>query len=220
MSRELYAEIIQKALDLGGFFVFPHPQLPDYSPVSTELDDFWFVDYTGFEVMHGYSEAHFEANAKAYALWKDLLAAGKKIYATAGSDTHSDIKKTGLSTIYSTEQKAAAFLGYVRAGDFNPGAMGVRFAIGDTRMGGETSFAGKRLVFSVGDFHANALENGNQFKAVLMSDTGSVFSQEFTSDRIVYFATDAQADAKYYWVEIYNVTTGDMVGLSNPIWNQ
>ena len=65
-----------------------------------------------------------------------------------------------------------------------------------------------------------SLGNGDQFRAVLLDDTGEVFSQEFTAGETVYYAVDAQADKRFYRVEIYNVATDTLVGIGNPIWNQ
>lgn len=98
--------------------------------------------------------------------------------------------------------------------------IGVRMAIGETRMGGETAFDGKKVIFSVGDFHSYVTEKRSNFRAVLCDDTGEVFSQEFSADEMAYFAMDADPNAKFYRVEIYDADTDLLIGLGNPIWNQ
>jgi len=88
--REVAQEVASYILDHGGFFVLVHPTSPAEreSPKSGELMDYWLVDGTGFEVFFGYygPSENYEGTKQAYELWKQLLAAGKKIYATAGSD--------------------------------------------------------------------------------------------------------------------------------------
>lgn len=219
-TREDMAKIAASVRENGGLLVFDHPKLADNGPTSEELMDFWWADETGFETLYGYADKYYAAGMEAYKVWVQLLDAGKRIWATAGSDTHRNPRTTALTTVYSTEQSGKVYMSYIREGDFNPGPMGIRMAIGDTLMGGKGSFEGQKVIFSVGDFHEVALENGDQFRAVLLDDTGEVFSQVFTAGETVFFSTEAQADKRFYRVEIYNVTTGDLVGLGNPIWNQ
>lgn len=222
MSREDYTRLIESVQSNGGFFVFPHPRLKDNSPDSDDPMDFWFVDETGFEVFYGYTgPAEYTQETKAqYELWVQLLALGKRLYATAGSDTHGVPNTNALTTVYSAEQSAQAYISCLRAGDFTPAPMGIRMAVGDTAMGGQTSFAGKRLIFSVGDFHRSVTASRTNFRAVLLSDTGEVFSQEFTADEMAYFAVDADPAVKFYRVEIYDADEDILIGIGNPIWNQ
>lgn len=222
-TREVAQDLIRYIQDNGGFFVLLHPASPNATegPKSGELMDFWLADYTGFEVFIGWygpSETY-EQTKDAYELWKQLLAAGKKIYAMAGSDTHLNPKTEALSTMYVTEKSAQNYIDCLRAGDFSPSPMGVRMVIGDTRMGGETSFAGQKVVFSVGDFHSYVTDKRTNFRAVLVSDKGTVTTQNFTADETVYFSVDADADASYYYVEIYDADEDLLIGLGNPIWN-
>ena len=222
VSRNQMAEVIESVKRNGGLFVFDHPKDEGYCPTSEDIWDYWYANETGIEVFYGqYGRAEDSQLTKLhYELWKDLLAEGMRVWATAGSDSHQRPNTNALTTIYSTEQTGSKFVEYLRVGDFTPAPMGIRMAVGDTLMGGKGSFEGQKVIFSVGDFHEVALENGDQFRAVLLDDTGEVFSQVFTAGETVFFSTEAQADKRFYRVEIYNVTTGDMVGLGNPIWNQ
>lgn len=219
-TREDMAKIAASVRENGGLLVFNHPKLADNGPTSEELMDFWWADETGFETLYGYADKYYAAGMEAYKVWVQLLDAGKRIWATAGSDTHRNPRTTALTTVYSTEQSGKVYMSYIREGDFNPGPMGIRMAIGDTLMGGKGSFEGQKVIFSVGDFHEVALENGDQFRAVLLDDTGEVFSQVFTAGETVFFSTEAQADKRFYRVEIYNVATDTLVGIGNPIWNE
>ena len=219
-TREDMAKIAASVRENGGLLVFNHPKLADNGPTSEELMDFWWADETGFETLYGYADKYYAAGMEAYKVWVQLLDAGKRIWATAGSDTHRNPRTTALTTVYSTEQSGKVYMSYIREGDFNPGPMGIRMAIGDTLMGGKGSFEGQKVIFSVGDFHEVALENGDQFRAVLLDDTGEVFSQVFTAGETVFFSTEAQADKRFYRVEIYTVATDTLVGIGNPIWNE
>lgn len=222
-SRETAVELIKYVQDDGGFFVHLHPTYPAErcGPTSGLLEDFYLADGAGFEVFfgfHGPSE-NYDGTANNYEIWKELLAAGKKVYATAGSDTHTNPYDTALSTIYVTEKSSQNYVDCLRAGDFSPSPMGVRMVIGDARMGGETSFAGQKVIFSVGDFHSYVTDKRANFRAVLVSDKGTVTTQNFTAEETVYFSIDADADAKYYYVEIYDADADLLIGLGNPIWN-
>lgn len=223
-SREKTQEVIKYILDNGGFFVLLHPKsdIETESPKSGELMDYWWADGVGLEVFFGYycASEEYDKTKEAYELWKELLAAGKKIYATAGSDTHTNPYDTALSTIYVTEKSSQNYIDCLRAGDFSPSPMGVRMVIGDTRMGGTTVFAGQKVIFSVGDFHSYVTDKRTNFRAVLVNDKGEVLSQNFTAEETVYFSIDADADAKYYYVEIYDTDEDLLIGLGNPIWNQ
>lgn len=222
ISREQMIQIVESVKRNGGLFVFNHPLDPGYGPTSGELEDFWYADDTAIEVFYGaYGPAEqYELKAEQYDLWKQLLAAGKRVWASAGSDTHSYPNYNALSTVYASEKNAAGYIARLRVGDFAPSPMGIRMVIGDTTMGGQGSFEGQKVIFSVGDFHASVLEKHKHFKAVLLDDTGEVFSQEFSAEEMAYFSVEADNTKKFYRVEIYDADTDLLIGLGNPIWNQ
>jgi hypothetical protein len=221
ISRDQMIQIVESVKRNGGFFVFDHPVDPGYCPTSGELLDYWYVDDTAIEVFYGaYGPAeNYELMNEQYTLWKNLLAAGKRVWASAGSDTHANPNHNALSTIYSSEKSGAAYVDRLRVGDFAPSPMGVRMVIGDTLMGGQGSFDGQKVIFSVGDFHESVLAKYKKFRVALCNDAGQVFSQEFSADEMAYFSIDADNNSKYYWVEIYDVATDLLIGIGNPIWN-
>ena len=220
LEKERMMELVQAIRDKGGMFVHVHPKSPDYI-VSEEPLDYWFGDETGLEVFYGYSgyAPAQSSTQKNYELWTDLLALGKRVWATAGSDQHNTANTNALTTVYTKEANAQAYLERFRQGDFVCGPVGIRMAIGDATMGGVTSFAGKRVVFSVGDFHSTAYNSAQTYRVDLLDDQGVVFSQEFDPTQTQYFAVDAQ-DVAFYRVEIHNVTTGLIHAIGNPIWNE
>ena len=221
ISREQMIQVVEAVRENGGLFVFNHPLDPGYGPDSGELMDFWYADETAIEVFYGaYGPAElYELMDESYELWKQLLAAGKRVWATAGSDTHRSPNHWALSTIYASEKNATAYFERLRVGDFAPSPMGVRMVIGDATMGGQGSFEGQKVIFSVGDFHESVLVKYKKFRVALCNDAGEVFSQEFTADEMAYFSIDADNNSKYYWVEIYDAVSDLLIGIGNPIWN-
>ena len=220
-TMEQMRELVQIIKDNNGMFVHVHPKSVGCINSANPLD-YWFGDYTGLEVFYGYrGYAPETENAQHnYELWISLLALGKKVWATAGSDKHNIPNTDALSTVYAAQKDAKVYFEHFKVGDFVCGPVGIRMTIGDATMGGETSFAGQKVVFSVGDFHESAYNPHHKYLVELHDDQGVVFSQILEDPtQTTYFAVDAKEDAAFYRVEIHNDTTGYMHALGNPIWN-
>lgn len=220
-SKEQMAQLIEIIQKNNGMFVNVHPKANGYVDSPNPLD-YWYADYTGLEVFYGYSGPAPEqpSTQRNYELWTNLLKMGKKVWATAGGDKHAMPNTHALSTVYSTAKDAKEYFEYFKVGDFVCGPVGIRMAIGDATMGGETAFAGNRVVFSVGDFHKSAYNPAHKYRVELHSDKRIVFSQELTDPtQTTYFAVDADENAAFYRVEIRDMTTNLMHALGNPIWN-
>lgn len=220
-DKEDLAKLISIVREHGGMFVLVHPKSPNYI-VSENPMDYWFADYCGLEVFYGYGgyAPSRSVTQKNYELWKDLLSMGKKIWCTAGSDKHKDPNTDALTTVYSEAQDAATYMSHIASGDMVCGPVGIRMTIGDATMGGETSFAGQRVIFSVGDFHQSAYASAHTYQVELYSDQGLVFKQKLNDPtELAYFAIDADPNASFYRVEVYNLSTGMLHALGNPIWN-
>jgi hypothetical protein len=220
----------------GGFFVHPHPALIMQSDNAL---DYWFSDETGFEIF--YYNMDNEMTHKNYELWVDILSKGKRIFAIAGGDGHSCCSDGALTTIYAQERSSAGLLRFLRVGDFVCGAVGVRMCIGNQSMGGVCSFKDKRLIVSVGDFHKSVLFLDHDYRIDILDDKGVIFSSPVavgknyqpvvfknggikSFDKITvddcYFAIDANDDAKFYRVEIFDETRKLRIAIGNPIWNE
>lgn len=215
-----FREVVQDILDRGGFFTHVHPLYDEYL-ISDDPLDYWFGDYTGFEVMTGTSKSFnlsHKENLEAYEMWVQLLNMDKILFATFGSDNHRDSDVACLSTIYAEEQNNQKLLEYVRKGDFTAGPVGIRMCIGDAVTGSKTAFVGKRLVIAVDNFHSQAMKSSHQYRLDLYNEKGLVFSQEFNSAEAAYFAIDAE-DCKYYRANVYDVTENYIFAVGNPIWN-
>ena len=126
----------------------------------------------------------------------------------------------GLSTVYSSQKLDTSYIEQLRKGNYTAGPVGVRMNIGETTMGGTGDFSGKRVVFSVGDFHANFSDPSHTYRVDLVSDTGVVFSQKLVPGETQYFAIDADETAKFYRVEVHDENLPyTLLALGNPIWN-
>lgn len=232
MSSETFTNIIQDVLASGGYVVIPHPSSTsaEYAPegwegqwVSEDPLEYYFCDGIGYEVFYHYSdkeENRTVATKANYDIWTGMLAAGKKVYASAGSDCHRLPVDRGLSTVYSSQALDTAYIEQLRKGNYTAGPVGVRMTIGDATMGSTTDFNGQRIVFSVGDFHENYADSSHTYRVDLISDTGVVFSQEINPGETTYFAIDADENAKFYRVEVHDESLSySLLALGNPIWN-
>lgn len=216
-----FNELITAVKEAGGFFVIPHPSATEDQYTEDALA-YWFQDETGFEVFYGNNFASTknwitEAN---YLLWTKLLAEGKRIWATSGNDDHELPEIICLSTVYSEEDTAQSHISHLRVGDFTAGPVGIRMCVGDTAMGGQGSFENQRLVFSISDFHEYIGNSNYKYRVDLYDDQGVIYSQEISYGETLYFATDADPDARFYRVEIYDITQQMLLALGNPIWNE
>ena len=214
-TTERFCELINALLSHGGFFVYPHPKqlMKSENPL-----DYWFVDNTGLEVF--YEDMRSEHTKNNYKLWCDLLALGKKVYATAGCDKHKCCQDTALTTIYASEKSSRGFLQYLREGDFVCGSVGIRMAIGDARMGSTTDFDGKKLTVLISDFHKSVRNPEHEFRMDVITDKGVVFSSKIDPVEMQAFTLDAESDAAFYRVEIFDENQDLRITIGNPIWNE
>lgn len=208
-----FGELIDAVKARGGFFVHPHPK---QLMVSEDPLAYWFRDETGIEVFYGNMANQHTANN--YALWVDLLAAGKRVWACAGGDGHKCCADTALTTIYAEEHAGAAYLPHLRVGDFVCGGVGMRMCIGDMPMGGRTALAGKRLVLGIGDFHRTVKITDHQYRVDIITDQGVVHSEEIGCEEPNYIAIDTE-DAAFYRAEVFDTSRNLRIAIGNPIWN-
>ncbi len=212
-TRARFSELISAVKAKGGFFVCPHPT---QIMKSDDPCDYWFQDETGMEIF--YIDMVNPETVANYDVWTGLLACGKRVWACAGGDGHGCASDAALTTIYAEERSAEAYLKHLRAGDFTCGPVGIRMCIGETKMGGQCSFEGKRLVLSVGDFHKSIAFADHTYRVEVINDKGVVFSQEVSCDEVFSFAMDTEKCA-FYRIEIFDATRNLRIAIGNPIWN-
>lgn len=221
MTSDRFNEVINKVKENGGLFVIPHPTSTN-EKIPENAMDLYFQDYVGYEVFYGCNmdDSKNEKTAANYKLWTDMLAQGARVWCSAGNDDHFLPQAKCLSTVYSEGGNAKSHIVHLRVGDFTAGPVGIRMCIGDTVMGSSGSFQNQRLVFSVGDFHQDIALEKYTFRITLMDNRGEVFSQEIKGNETVAFAMDVDENARFYRVEVYNVTLDKLTALGNPIWNE
>ena len=213
-TKKRFGELITALKAKGGFFVHPHPK---QVMVSDDPLDYCFQEETGIEVFYNDNQSGY--TSRNYALWLELLAAGKRIWACAGGDYHKGPNTSALTTIYAEKKSNKAYLSHLREGDFICGPIGIKMAIGDTKMGGKCSFEGKRLIFSVGDFHPHHLVDSHEYRVYLYDDSGFITSRTIDPHTVNYFAFDCKP-CKFYRLEVFDYSQKVRVAIGNPIWNE
>lgn len=217
-TRQELEALVKAIQDKGGMFVHVHPKHKGCLDSDDPLD-YWYGDWTGIEVLNTYhSDRNGPNTQNNYKLWVDLLALGKKVWATSGSDEHGMPSDKSISTVYAEERLATSYFSHIRVGDFTCGPVGIRMCVGDTVTGTECDFTGKRLVFSVGDYHKTVLNPYHTYRVDLISDSGVVFSKDVSCEETAWFAMDAE-NVKFYRVEVWDTTDNSRIGIGNPIWN-
>lgn len=220
-TRKEMMELVKCIQENGGFFTHVHPLYEKYMKSYDPLE-YWFGDGMGFEVLcGGDGNMSYPNNMKAREVWIQMLDAGKRVFATSGSDTHKMPSTVSLTTVYSPEQNATAILNVIREGDFTAGPVSIRMAMGENATGSVCSFENQRLVIAVSDFHSKEYMPGHTYRLDLYDETGLVFSQELEDPTHTnYFAIDADAGRRYYRAEVYDVTCDYIFAIGNPIWNE
>lgn len=214
-----FTEVCKAIYANGGFVSLVHPKSPDYI-TSDDPADAYFMDGIAMEVFYTYHTTRDGwKTAENYKLWTNMLKAGYKVYATAGNDEHRMPSDKAVSVIYAAERTADAWVNQQRCGNFVAGGVGIRAAVGDTMMGGTTEFTGKRFAFSVGDFHNSLYNPDHIYRVDVLDQNGVVFSEKITCTEVSYFAFDANTASNYYYIEVYDETTGSRIAIGNPIWN-
>ena len=159
-----------------------------------------------------------------------MLEAGKKVWATAGSDNHRLPTYESLTAMYTVKDHKDDYMAAVRAGNMAPGWVGIRMNVNGTAMGGETSFAGQRLQFSVGEIYAaeqadslgtpSPYVEGHTYRVELYDDGGILMTAQIDPREVNYFAIDCDETAMFYRVVVWDETDNERIGVSNPIWNK
>jgi hypothetical protein len=93
-------------------------------------------------------------------------------------------------------------------------------AIGDARMGSTTDFDGKKLTVLISDFHKSVRNPEHEFRMDVITDKGVVFSSKIDPVEMQAFTIDAESDAAFYRVEIFDENQDLRITIGNPIWNE
>ena len=216
IGKETMQKIIADLKEMGGMFVLAHPMQTGGIKAGSEA--YFYADYTGIEVFYqNYTNEHSKKN---YKLWTDLLAKGKRVWATAGCDRHNAPDALALTTVYAEEKTAKSILSHAASGDFVCGFAGIRMCVGDAKMGSSTDFNGKTLILSVGDYYKNFHRDDRSYRVDIISDQGVVASLYTKDASTHYFAFNADENAKFYRVEVHDEKRKEsLIAIGQPIWN-
>lgn len=235
-TKAEFATFIKDVMVAGGFVNLPHPmQGPgedengNAQEYSTNLEDFIFdvKDEAGKQLIYGFHVITSNINSgntqENYVAWKELLANGYRVYATAGSDRHAELNANTLTSIYANTTAADVDKGelvtQLQSGDFVAGSVGIQMCIGNTLMGGSCDFTtNTRLVIGVGTIHSGMLVEGHKYRVEVLNEDGIVYSQQIATDGTTKIALDT-TECDFYRVEVYDATTGVRIAVGNPIWN-
>lgn len=237
-----FGDFIKTVQNNDGFFVIPHPnQLRGSAPYAANALGYVFkdsrgnaVERIGFEVIA--RSAYDAETGKNYEYWKQLLRAGYKYYACAGSDLHGSctIKggdgnlriKKAITSVYTkvSEKNDEGYLKQFIKGNFTAGAVGIKMCIGDrttgnaVAMGSECDFKGKKLVVQIGEFY-NYLDASKTYRVEIHTEDGLVYKQNVKANENTLIVFETNENAKFYRVEVRYAQNNTCVAYGNPIWN-
>ena len=212
-SRERYFELFDYVRSIGGMVVHAHPKT---MLVSSDPLDYYFGEHSFIETI--YDTVYTAATRNNYKLWQDILALGKHVYASGGSDSHGGTKNTALAAFYTEKRHSSLFFDRMKKGDFNVGSMGIKMCIGEHPMGDETSFEdGMILSIRVCDYFDRDRQDNTVYSLRVFTDEGLAFESDFDGSEAQSLQLKVKK-RKFYRADIYDKTHECVVGISNPIW--
>lgn len=212
-TREHFLELAEYVKSIGGIMVHPHPKT---MLASDDPLDYYFGEHTFIETIYGNPYTH--ASIRNYDVWCKILALGKHMYTSSGTDTHGAVANTALSAFYTREKNGLAFFNQFRSGDFTVGNVGIQMCIGDSPMGSEIGPSEeKTLLIRLKDFYAPMFAENNTYELRVITDRGIAFAAQYNGKYPQDVAIEVR-DRKFYRAEIFDVTYGVRVAIGNPIW--
>ena len=213
-TKERFMELTRYIQSIGGMMVHPHPKS---MMVSKNPLDYYMGEHMYLEVMVGGYRHH--SSIRSYDLWCDILALGKHVWASGGSDTHGGVSNGCVSTFYSKEKSGRAFFDVMHSADYAVGALGIQMMIDGHPMGSELTYHdGMRLTLRVGDFHAPAFRENTAYELRVYTDKGLAYASMFNGRETQYLSLAVQQRA-FYRAEVVDLTHGGFrIAVGNPIW--
>lgn len=212
-TKKRFFELTEFVQSIGGIIVHPHPKsvLASDDPL-----DYYLGEHTFMEVI--YTAPTTPATYKNYDLWVKLLALGKRVYASTGSDSHGDVSNQALATFYTHKKSGLTFFEQMRSADFTVGAVGMKMCIDDHPMGSEIPYrAGMLLTLSIDDFHEFAWSKKSAYELRIVTDRGVAYRSMFSGKHPQKLTIEVQKRA-FYRAEIYDLTNRCWCAIGNPIW--
>lgn len=212
-TQERFKELVAYIQSIGGAVVHPHPKM---MICSSDPLDYYIGEHTFLETLYDKYGSNY--SSRNYNLWKQLLALGKHVFASGGSDTHGGVRNDTISTFYTKEHSGISFFETMKTGDFSVGAVGIQMAIGEHAMGSELSFSdGMVLKVRIGDFYKHALSENGNYEVRIFTDKGLAYASSYNGLLTQTIALKVEKRA-FYRVEIFDLNGGFVIAHSNPIW--
>ena len=213
-TKERFMELTKYVQSIGGIMVHPHPKT---MMASENPLDYYMGEHMYLEVMVASYRHH--SSIRSYDLWCDILAEGKHVWASGGSDTHGGVSNGCVSTFYSKEKSGRAFFERMRTADYAVGAFGIQMMIDGHPMGSELIYRdGMRLCLRVGDLHAPAVRENTAYELRVYTDKGLAYASMFNGKEPQYLSLAVQKRA-FYRAEVVDLTHGGYrMAVGNPIW--
>jgi hypothetical protein len=212
-TKERFSELVKFVYSVGGIVVHAHPKIlmSSHDPL-----DYYIGERTYVETL--YEEYGSNTSHRNYNLWCQLLALGKHVLVSSGSDTHARIKNNPVATFYTKEKNGRAFFEQMRSGDYTVGPIGIKMTLGKNPIGSELEYKdGEILLIKLGDFYRHAFRNNNVYELRVISDKGVVYSSRFDGKEAQSLAIRVKKRA-FYRAEVVDITRGYRLAMTNPIW--
>ena len=212
-TKERFMELTKYVQSIGGMMVHPHPKA---LMASNNPLDFYFGEHMYLETLVGYYKTN--SSYRSYDLWVDLLKLGKHVYASGGSDTHTEPVNCAVTTMYSKERSGKAFFDVMHSADYTVGAVGMQMCIDGAPMGSELEWKeGMKLTLRVGDFFGPAFVDGDAYELRIITDKGVAYSSIYDGKTTQQVSLEVQKRA-FYRAEIVDLNGNYRIAVGNPIW--
>lgn len=193
--------------------IHPHPKV---LMASNNPLDFYFGEHMYLETLVGSYRTH--ASYRSYDLWVDLLKLGLHVYASGGTDTHTEPVNCAVTTMYAREKSGNAFFNVMHSADYAVGAVGMHMCIDDAPMGSEIEWKeGMKLTLRVGDFFGPTFKDGDAYELRIITDKGIAYKSVYDGKTTQQISLEVQKRA-FYRAEIVDLNGGYRVSVGNPIW--
>lgn len=206
-------ELVAFINSIGGVVVHAHPKemMCSENPLDYYIGEHSYIE----TIRNGYGS---NLSSRDYETWKGILAAGKHMYASAGSDTHNVVKNNSVSTFYTKEKCGRAFFDVMKSGDFSVGAIGMKMEIDGAPIGSELVYReGMTLNLKIDDFYKHEFHENTPYRVRVITDKGIAYESTYNGKLPQKLSLKVQ-NRMFYRVEIFDTVRGYIVSHTNPIW--
>ena len=212
-TRARFEEMVAYIHKIGGMITHPHPAslLASDDPL-----DYYLGERTYIETLY-WSPTCMES-VRNYAIWCKILALGKHMLTSGGTDAHGTPHGSVVSTFYCPERTGKAAFDCMKSGDYTVGDFGIKMCVDGAPMGSENEYRdGSILTLRVEDGFERHMPEGNVYELRILSDEGLVYASMFDGKHPQAVALKTKK-RKFYRAEVFDLTRGCRVAIGNPVW--